>query len=237
MTPRFYFRVRTCYRNISCSLKPIICWWKSSSHTEIWQASRQYGKIDGQFSKQYEGFNIKFRGTRNLAKSCWMMSILHSVDNGPGVESVGIPRTVHKDCQKIFKIWLNCPGMSLIKYWIRCKMTCAYYVDTTVAWYRGTTPVLFCGHRRFLNMRRERRWSRWIKKTLHIGIKRLWLTPYETVITWKRFPHYWPFVKGMGRWPVNSPTPLLLLMSISVSVLIVRAEFPRKTVKMAHKTL
>ena len=51
----------------------------------------------------------------------------------------------------------------------------------TVAWYRCTTPVLFCGHRRsppllesfFLNMGREWRWPRWIKKALHIGIKRL----------------------------------------------------------------
>ena len=46
----------------------------------------------------------------------------------------------------------------------------------TVAWYRCTTPVLFFGHRRsppVLNMRRERLWLRWIKKALHIGIKRL----------------------------------------------------------------
>ena len=75
-------------------------WWKSSSHTEIWQASRQYGKIDGQLSKQYEGFNIKFRGTRDFAKSYWMMSILHSVDKGPGVGSVGIARTVHLGLSK-----------------------------------------------------------------------------------------------------------------------------------------
>ena len=38
----------------------------------------------------------------------------------------------------------------------------------TVAWYRCTTPVLFCGHRRspllLESMGRERRWPRWIKK-------------------------------------------------------------------------
>ena len=25
------------------------------------------------------------------------------------------------------------------------------------------------------------------------------------VIKWKRFPRYWPFVRGIHRWPVNSP--------------------------------
>ena len=24
-------------------------------------------------------------------------------------------------------------------------------------------------------------------------------------IKWKHFPHYWPFVRGIHRWPVNSP--------------------------------
>ena len=50
-----------------------------------------------------------------------------------------------------------------------------YRRTDTVAWYRYTTPVLLCGHRRssLLNMGRERRWPRWIKKALHIGIKRL----------------------------------------------------------------
>ena len=58
--------------------------------------------------------------------------------------------------------------------------------QTTVAWYRCTTPILSRGHRRspppirkkfFLNMGRERRWPRWIKKASHIGIKRLWPKP------------------------------------------------------------
>ena len=30
-----------------------------------------------------------------------------------------------------------------------------------------------------------------------------WL--HENVIKWKHFPHYWPFVRGIHRLPVNSP--------------------------------
>ena len=28
---------------------------------------------------------------------------------------------------------------------------------------------------------------------------------HDDVIKWKRFPRYWPFVRGIHRWPVNSP--------------------------------
>ena len=28
---------------------------------------------------------------------------------------------------------------------------------------------------------------------------------YSYVIKWKHFPRYWPFVRGIHRWPVNSP--------------------------------
>ena len=27
---------------------------------------------------------------------------------------------------------------------------------------------------------------------------------HDDVIKWKRFPRYWPFVRGIHRWPVNS---------------------------------
>ena len=30
-------------------------------------------------------------------------------------------------------------------------------------------------------------------------------TQHEDVIKWKHFPRYWPFVRGIHRWPVNSP--------------------------------
>ena len=29
--------------------------------------------------------------------------------------------------------------------------------------------------------------------------------PHDDVIKWKHFPRYWPFVRGIHRWPVNSP--------------------------------
>ena len=28
---------------------------------------------------------------------------------------------------------------------------------------------------------------------------------HDDVIEWKHFPRYWPFVRGIHRWPVNSP--------------------------------
>ena len=28
---------------------------------------------------------------------------------------------------------------------------------------------------------------------------------HDDVIKWTHFPHYWPFVRGIHRWPVNSP--------------------------------
>ena len=28
---------------------------------------------------------------------------------------------------------------------------------------------------------------------------------YDDVIKWKHFPRYWPFVRGIHRWPMNSP--------------------------------
>ena len=28
---------------------------------------------------------------------------------------------------------------------------------------------------------------------------------HDNVIKWKHFPHCWPFVRGINRWPVNSP--------------------------------
>ena len=50
---------------------------------------------------------------------------------------------------------------------------------------------------------------------LHIGLQisisvcRCHLTsvenPHDDVIKWKHFPHYWPFVRGIHRPPVNSP--------------------------------
>ena len=31
------------------------------------------------------------------------------------------------------------------------------------------------------------------------------LRTHDDVIKWKHFPRYWPFVRGIHRWPVNSP--------------------------------
>ena len=41
-------------------------------------------------------------------------------------------------------------------------------------------------------------------------LERRWLSQHrilrhDDVIKWKHFPRYWPFVRGIHRWPVNSP--------------------------------
>ena len=33
----------------------------------------------------------------------------------------------------------------------------------------------------------------------------VWSTFHDDVIKWRHFPRYWPFVRGIHRWPVNSP--------------------------------
>ena len=35
--------------------------------------------------------------------------------------------------------------------------------------------------------------------------KKSWSYHMIDVIKWKHFPHYWPFVRRIHRWPVNSP--------------------------------
>ena len=36
-------------------------------------------------------------------------------------------------------------------------------------------------------------------------IRSISLDQHDDVIKWKHFPHYWLFVRGSHRWPVNSP--------------------------------
>ena len=36
-------------------------------------------------------------------------------------------------------------------------------------------------------------------------IQMLFVAWHDDVIKWKHFPRYWPFVRGIHRWPVNSP--------------------------------
>ena len=31
------------------------------------------------------------------------------------------------------------------------------------------------------------------------------ISKHDNVIKWKHFPRYWPFVRGIHQWPVNSP--------------------------------
>ena len=65
----------------------------------------------------------------------------------------------------------------------------------------------------FLNMGRERRWPRWIKKASHIGSKRLWIwapigSHHPFVIGWFRYRLWLPGVTMhcMLTWMVGIPT-------------------------------
>ena len=50
-------------------------------------------------------------------------------------------------------------------------------------------------------------WSQWYCSSFHL----LWILKFSThlthddVIKWKHFLSYWPFVRGIHRWPMNSP--------------------------------
>ena len=57
-----------------------------------------------------------------------------------------------------------------------------------------------CGRRERRELRHN--WNNFNKVAGFI----LWVihTPHDDVIKWKHFPRYWPFVRGIHRWPMNS---------------------------------
>ena len=44
-----------------------------------------------------------------------------------------------------------------------------------------------------------------VDQHLHSRLTTCWPSMHDDVIKWKHFPRYWPFVRGIHRWPVNSP--------------------------------
>ena len=51
-------------------------------------------------------------------------------------------------------------------------------------------------------------YGKWVLWDRHTGWSRpskVRLYMHDDVIKWKHFPRYWPFVRGIHRWPVNSP--------------------------------
>ena len=52
-------------------------------------------------------------------------------------------------------------------------------------------------------MHNKGRWISGIWLDQSIGRKQYFL--HDDVIEWKHFPRYWPFLRGIHRWPVNSP--------------------------------
>ena len=62
-----------------------------------------------------------------------------------------------------------------------------------------------------------RMWLEYKRQCLPIGLIQVWIilsktsvlgaagSSYDDVMTWRRFSHYWPFVRGIHRWPMGSP--------------------------------
>ena len=52
-------------------------------------------------------------------------------------------------------------------------------------------------------------WDMWIRSIPASKPWRIWvyicIIQHDDIIKWKHFPLYWPFVRGIHRWPVNSP--------------------------------
>ena len=73
-----------------------------------------------------------------------------------------------------------------------------------------STLQICCQNRtRFLSVA-EQRLTQWdsrllIQWLLLLAETLLSHTSHDDVIKWKHFPHYWPFVRGIHRSPVNSP--------------------------------
>ena len=57
--------------------------------------------------------------------------------------------------------------------------------------------VLLSGFQSFLAAAHQFRCYRWVLF--------LTLIRHDGVIKWKHFPRYWPFVRGIHQWPMNSP--------------------------------
>ena len=47
-----------------------------------------------------------------------------------------------------------------------------------------------------------------------------WFTCHDDVMTWNRFPHYWPFLRGIHRSPVDSPHKGPAIRSFRVYLLL-----------------
>ena len=47
--------------------------------------------------------------------------------------------------------------------------------------------------------------SQWLGNCHTTALLSYTIICHDDVIKWKHFPRYWPFVRGIHRWPVNSP--------------------------------
>ena len=53
------------------------------------------------------------------------------------------------------------------------------------------------------------------------------------VMTWRRFPHHWPIVRGINRWPADSPHKRSAMWSFGVFLAVPRSEqFVEQTVDL-----
>ena len=48
-------------------------------------------------------------------------------------------------------------------------------------------------------------WNSWEKPQISSSLPSYWVCIHDDVVKWKHSLHHWPFVRGIHRWPVNSP--------------------------------
>ena len=89
--------------------------------------------------------------------------------------------------------------------------TCRHTTFHGLVMAQQNLPALLDGpQEKWLVFQSEFSWNKFPDQDLQVFLytwdyNRSILVSHDDVIKWKHFPHYWPFVRGIHRSPVNSP--------------------------------
>ena len=84
----------------------------------------------------------------------------------------------------------------------------AFLFTPAVKWVRFRSLSDKSLHQRLPEIQQPRQGLGFLKHNSNLTVSRLMplsLRIHDDVIKWKHFPRHWPFVRGIHRWPVNSP--------------------------------
>ena len=95
-------------------------------------------------------------------------------------------------CAYILRCKFILSGQIVCSNWITCICICVYMYIIYIAKVR----LLLLVYSISLNAIQCTRWCTNYSNCFAY---------HDIVIKWKHFPRYWPFVRGIHRWPVNSP--------------------------------